>query len=85
MTEKSEVFVFDVLMKNEAVNKDVIDIMRKLQSYLGTDYDQQCRVVSGGDQLTCERQIGAHRHLMCGNTITERWRSWNLYQKTGIF
>ena len=71
MTDKSEVFVLDVLMKNEAVNKNMIDIM-KLQSYLGTDYDQQCRVVSGGDQLTCERQIGAQRHLMCGNTITER-------------
>ena len=72
MTEKSEVLVLDVLMKHEAVNKDMIDIMRKLQSYLGTDYDQQRRVVSGGDQLTCERQIGAQRHLMCGNTVTER-------------
>ena len=29
-------------------------------------------VVSGGDHLTCERQIGSQRHLMCGNTRRDR-------------
>lgn len=74
MSQKSEVYVLDILMKNEAKHKDMIDIMNTLQSYLGdaAEYDEERRVLSGGDQVTCERQVGAQRHLMCGNTLRER-------------
>lgn len=39
---------------------------------LGEGYDEVRRVACGGDQLTCERQVGAQRHMMCGNTFVER-------------
>ena len=72
MSKKSEVCVLDVLMKNEAKHKDMLDIMETLQDYLGEDYPDDRPVLSGGDQLTCERQVGAQRHMMCGNTVRER-------------
>lgn len=72
MASKSEVIVVDVLMKNEAQHSDMIDIMSRMQEYLGEDYPSDRRVPSGGDQLTCERQVGAQRHTMCGNTVQER-------------
>lgn len=72
MAAKSEVVVLDVLMKNETVHKDMVEILKVMQSYLGDDYPQERRVVSGGDHLTCERQIGAQRHMMDGNTQWER-------------
>ena len=72
MAEKSEVAVLDVLMKNEVKHKDMVDIMTVTQDYLGDDYPQERRVLSGGDHLTCERQIGAQRHMMDGNTLRER-------------
>ena len=72
MAQKSEVFALDVLMRNEAKHKDMIEIMRTYQGYLGEDYDERRRVLCGGDQLTCERQVGSQRHMMCDNTITER-------------
>lgn len=72
MKKKSEVIVLDVLMKNEASRSDMIDIMRCMQDYLGEDYPSEGRVLSGGDQLTCERQVGAQRHTMDGNTVRER-------------
>ena len=72
MSQKSEVVVLDILMKHEAEHKDMLDIMSILQGYLGTDYPEHRRVCSGGDQLTCERQIGAQRHMMDGNTQHER-------------
>ena len=72
MSKKSEVVVLDVLMKNEAKSSDMIDIMRKMQDYLGEDFPTQSRVAAGGDQLTCERQVGSQRHMMCGNTPRER-------------
>lgn len=59
MSDKSDVFILDILMKNEAAHKDMLDIMTTLHGYLGDDYDMQRRVASGGDQVTCERQIGA--------------------------
>lgn len=40
--------------------------------YLGSDYDGEQRVLSGGDLLTCERQQGSQRHMMCGDTARER-------------
>ena len=72
MAEKSEVAVLDVLMKNETKHKDMVEIMSVMQDYLGDDYPQERRVASGGDHLTCERQIGAQRHMMDGNTLRER-------------
>lgn len=72
MAEKSDVFVLDILMKNETNHKDMIDIMTKLQDYLGEGWNPDHPVLSGGDQVTCERQLGAKRHVMCGNTAKER-------------
>ena len=70
--EKSDVIVLDVLMKNEASRSDMIDIMKRLHSYLGEDYPSEKRLLSGGDQLTCERQVGAQRHVMNGDTAKDR-------------
>lgn len=70
MSRKSEVVVLDVLMKNEAKHSDMLDIVVKMQEYLGKKYLPERRVASGGDQLTCERQVGAQRH-MDGDTKEE--------------
>lgn len=72
MGNKSEVIVLDVLMKNEANRSDMIDIMKCMQNYLGKEYPSERRVPSGGDQLTCERQVGAQRHTMDGDTVQDR-------------
>ena len=72
MGVKSEVIVLDVLMKNEANKSDMIDIMHCMQNYLGDDYPSERRVLSGGDQLTWERQVGAQRHTMDGDTVSDR-------------
>lgn len=72
MGKKSEVIVLDVLMKNEASRSDMIDIMKSMQGYLGKEYSNERRVPSGGDQLTCERQVGAQRHTMDGDTVQDR-------------
>ena len=72
MGKKSEVIVLDVLMKNESSRSDMIDIMKCMQDYLGKEYPSERRVPSGGDQLTCERQVGAQRHTMDGDTIQDR-------------
>ena len=70
MAKKSEVVVLDVLYKNEACHRDMLDIMRHEQSYLGKDY--RGRVPSGGDLLTCERQRCAQQHVMDSDTPQER-------------
>ncbi len=67
MSQKSEVVVLDILHKNEAEHKDMLDIMTTMQDYLGENYPADQRVLSGGDHLTVEREIGAHRHVMCGD------------------
>ena len=72
MAQKSEVYALDILMKNEARHADMIDIMRTLQGYLGKDYNSERRVPSGGDQLTCERQVGAQRLTRCADSVAER-------------
>ena len=72
MSRKSEVVVMDVLMKDETKHSDMIEIMTTMQEYLGQDYDENRRVLSGGDLLTCERQQGSQKHMMCGNTPRER-------------
>lgn len=69
---KSDVVVLDILMKNETKRKDMIDIMKTLQGYLGDEYPENRPVLSGGDQLTVEREVGAQRHLMCGDTPRDR-------------
>ena len=65
MSLKSEVIVLDVLHKNETKSSDMVDIMREMTSYL-TSY--KLTALSGGDHLTCEREQGAKRHVMCSNT-----------------
>ena len=72
MAKKSEVIVLDVLTKNEACREDMIDIMHCMQNYLGSEYPNEKKVLSGGDQLTCERQVGAQRHTMDGDTVVDR-------------
>ena len=64
--------MLDILMKNEAKHADMINILKEVVSYLGDGYPHEKRVASGGDQLTTERQIGAQRHLMCGNRPQDR-------------
>ena len=66
MADKSEVVVLDVLHKNEMKSTDMIHIMRVMASYLGTTYKHV--VYTGGDHVTCEREQGAKRHVMCSNT-----------------
>ena len=72
MSKKSDVVVLDVLMKNEAKHADMLYIMNTLQDYLGENYPDDRPVLSGGDQLTVERQVGAQRHVMCNDTVKER-------------
>ena len=67
-----EIAVLDVLSKNEATHSDMLDIMKTLQGYLGEEFPHDKKVVSGGDQLTCEREANARRHMMDGNTPYER-------------
>ena len=72
MAEKSDTYFLDVLTKNEARHADMVEIMQAMQGYLGEDFPCDKRVLSGGDQLTCERQACAQRHLMDGDTPRER-------------
>ena len=74
MAQKSEAYVLDVLMKNEAKSADMLDIMSNLQSYLklGDKFPESLRVLSWGDQLTCEREVGSQRHVMDGDSPHDR-------------
>lgn len=72
MGTKSEVIILDVQMKNESSRSDMIDITHCMQNYLGDDYPSERRVLSGGDQLTYERQVGAQRHTMDGDMVVDR-------------
>ena len=69
MAEKSEVAVLDVLHKNEASHVDMLDIMKEQQSYLGSNFSD--KVLSGGDQLTCERQRCAQLHVMDSDNVVD--------------
>ncbi len=62
--------MLDVLHNNEIEGKEMVHIMRTMMSYLGTVY--QRRALSGGDQLTCEREQNAKRHVQCSNTSVGR-------------
>lgn len=68
MSKKCDVVVLDVLQKNETKNTDMLRIMQTMQGYLGEEFCRDHRVLSGGDQLTCERQVNCKRHLMDGDT-----------------
>ena len=70
MADKSEVIVLDVLHKNEMKSSDMVHIMRVMASYLGPTYNHV--VLTGGDHVTCEREQGAKRHVMCSNTREDR-------------
>lgn len=54
MAQKSVVHVVDVLLKNEAKYSDMIDIVSHQQSFITDDFPIGHKVLSGGDQLTCE-------------------------------
>ena len=49
--------------------------MATAQDYFGENYPDDRTVLSGEGQLTCEQQVGAQRHMMCGNTVKERQES----------
>ena len=70
MATKSEVVVLDVLHKNETLHADMVDIMKEEQSYLGGKSD--LTVISGGDQVTCERQRCSQQHMMDADTRSGR-------------
>ena len=50
MSRRSEVAVLYVLMDKEAYHSDMVDIMKTVHSYLGSDYPSHGRVSAGGDQ-----------------------------------
>lgn len=50
----------------------MVDIMVTAHKYLGEEFPQSGKVLSGGDQLTCERQFCAQHHLMDGDTPHDR-------------
>ena len=70
MAKKLEVVVLDVLYKNEACYRDMLEIMRHEQSYLRNNYIG--RIPSGGDLLICEQQRCAQQHVMDSDTPQER-------------
>ena len=82
MATKSEVCFIDVLMQNEASHAGMLAIVKAMHNYLETA-GPGYRVLSGGDQLTRERQACARRHVMDAATpegrlefteaVTEDW------------
>ena len=50
----------------------MIDIMNILHDYLGKDFPPSKKVLSGGDQLTCEQQVCAQRHVMDSDSPRDR-------------
>ena len=54
MAQQSDVVVVHVLMENELKKSDMIDFITEMQKYLGWYYPIHCRLLSGGDQLTCK-------------------------------
>ena len=59
-----------VLHKNEAKHSDMLEIMKEQQACLGKKYVGT--VLSGGDQLTQERQRCSKQHMMDADTPTDR-------------
>ena len=69
---KSEVAVLNVLHLNEAKNRDILEIMKNIASYLGPDFTEI--VLSSGDQMTTERMTCCKRYniMMDADTPHER-------------
>ena len=59
MSQPSEAVVIDVLHRNEAKNDDMLIIMKTMQSYMSVGNHKGPILLSGGDQLTCERPRAA--------------------------
>ena len=74
MAEKSDTVVLDVVAKNEAKHSDMIEIMKILQGFLGETFPTHQKVISGGDQLTCERQVCAQRQTSLCSTSHDGWQ-----------
>ena len=56
----------NMLIYYETLHADMVDIMKEEQSHLG---DKFCHtVLSGGDQVTCERQRCSQQHMMDADT-----------------
>ena len=70
MANTSEVVVVDVLHKHETKSSDMVEIMRETVSYLGELF--KLTVLSGGDHVTCERELGCKRHVMCAEGRLEQ-------------
>ena len=49
----------------------MVDIVMKMQEYLGEEYPSNHHILSGSDQLTCERQIASLLHRKDGDTMQE--------------
>ena len=65
MATKSDISLLDVLMENEASHAGMLAIVKAMHSYLAnTNTIAGYKVLSGGDQLTRERQACARRHVM---------------------
>lgn len=47
-------------------------VVPKHIEHLGSGCDEAARVLSGGDQLTCERQVGSQHQMRCGNSPRQR-------------
>ena len=71
MARKSDVHVVDVLIKNKASHSDMVEIMQHQRSFVNESFPEGHCILSGGDHLTCERQLAANRHLMDGDTRGE--------------
>ena len=94
MSKTSDTYFLDVLLKNEAKHSDMIDIMVEMQHYLGDNPPSGTKVLSGGDQLTCERQFCAQRHLLDSDTpesqlqllepVCEDWHALMCLMKVSI-
>ena len=50
----------------------MLDIMKTMHDYLGGEFPCDKKVLSGGDQFTCERQCCIQKHVMDGDTPTDR-------------
>ena len=72
MAHKSDVHVVDILLKNEAKHSDMIDIVSHQQSFIADDFPKGHKLLSGGDQLTCERLVGAQRQRMDDDRAREK-------------
>ena len=46
----------------------MVEIMQAMQEFLNDGFPPGNQVLSGGDQVTVERQVNVERHLMDGDT-----------------